>query len=250
MTSDSFDLEPLPEVSRPVARVASEIYLRHTDPWLQAILIHGSALKGDIIPNCSDIDLQVYLSSEAFVDGELTLETWLAIHRDLSDIDPAPFRYVQCYPRGGNIGRDWLGPIPGGYHILYGELPEDEATLEEVINAAETAVAALPPTPPALAGNLGQGDGGISRRLRLLTTQVWPALRQSLIVGGHDAYKVWSSPRPELFAMMRSGPMREAAEAFERCLQAHFVEKKDAITALAGIEQGVRLWGLLRSNGE
>lgn len=245
MASEPFDLAPLPEAFRPVVRAASEIYPRHTEPWLQAMLIHGSALKGDIIPGWSDIDLQLYLSPDAFVEGELPVETWLAIHRELSNVDSAPFRYIQCYPRGGVTGAGWLGPIPDAYHTLYGVLPEAEATREELILDARKAITALPLIPPMLSGSLGQGDGGISRRLRLLTTQVWPALRQSLIVEGLDPYEVWSSPRPKLLVMIPSGPKREAAEAFEQRLYMHFVENTDTTTALAAIEQGVRLWELL-----
>jgi len=58
-----------------VVRTRTTVSQAHCYQWLLGLLIHGSALKGGFIPGCSDIDLQVYLRSEAFTTyGRLPLE--------------------------------------------------------------------------------------------------------------------------------------------------------------------------------
>lgn len=90
------DLSRVVPAARPVIEAAAQVYLRHTEQWLLGLLIHGSALKGGFISGCSDIDLQIYLRSEAFtLYGQLPLEICSAIQRDLARIDPHPFQYIQ-----------------------------------------------------------------------------------------------------------------------------------------------------------
>src|SRR5438093_213282 len=93
--------------ARPVVRQAADMYMRHTRPWFVGLLIHGSALKGGVIPGCSDVDLHLYLDESAFTaDGQLPLELCLSIHRDLATVDPAPFRYLQCVALSSTLPPD------------------------------------------------------------------------------------------------------------------------------------------------
>src|SRR4051812_40016926 len=92
------DLTGLTPAARPIVEAAAAIYIRHTQPWFVGLIAHGSAVKGGFIPGCSDIDLQLYLEDAAFGEGgQLPIALGLAIHRHLSQIDPAPFQYIQCY---------------------------------------------------------------------------------------------------------------------------------------------------------
>ena len=84
-----FETSRLPIEAQPIVEAAATIYLRHAQPWFVGLVVHGSALKGGFIPNCSDIDFQLYLNDM------LSLETCLSIQREISEINPAPFRYIQ-----------------------------------------------------------------------------------------------------------------------------------------------------------
>lgn len=69
------DLSHVVPAAKPIVEAAARVYHRYTEQWLLGLLIHGSALKGGFIPGYSDIDLQVYLRSEAFtIYGQLPLE--------------------------------------------------------------------------------------------------------------------------------------------------------------------------------
>jgi hypothetical protein len=92
------DVASLVPEAREIVRASAQIYFEHTRPWFVGLLIHGSALKGGFIPGCSDIDFKLYLHDGAFqANGDLRFDLSLAIQRDLSRIDPAPFQYIQCY---------------------------------------------------------------------------------------------------------------------------------------------------------
>jgi hypothetical protein len=66
--------------AQPIVEVATEIYLRHMQPWFVGLVIHGSALKGGFIPGCSDIDFLLFLDPKEFaIPAGLPLETCLAL---------------------------------------------------------------------------------------------------------------------------------------------------------------------------
>ena len=143
-TGDVIDVSPLVPEARRVAREVAQVYVEHTRPWFLAFLIHGSALKGDIIPECSDIDFHLYLTESPFdEDGHLPLSLAANIHRDLSKIDVTPFSYIQCYafpvgPAGGGRA-GWVGPIAGSYHMLLGELPGPRGYGRRSVRHSQTA---------------------------------------------------------------------------------------------------------------
>lgn len=193
----SFDLAPLVPEARPVVAAAAEVFIRRTQPWFIGLLVHGSALKGGVIPGCSDIDFQLYLEDEAFVEGQLRLDTALAIQQDLSPIDVAPFLYIQGWARPRHVGRSEkgaIGPIPGTYHMLAGLLPIPEATLEESLARARESLAAN----RTYLGNdlLHHGGGRLERTTRYICTDVWPVLFSLLVLRERDL-SIWRLTKEE-----------------------------------------------------
>ena len=66
------DLSRLRPESARVTEQAAGVYLAHTRPWFIGLIVHGSAVKGGIIPGSSDIDFRLYLEDSAFtVDDPL-----------------------------------------------------------------------------------------------------------------------------------------------------------------------------------
>jgi hypothetical protein len=181
---------------------AAAIYLRHTQPWFVGLLIHGSALKGGLIPGCSDIDLHLYLDEAAFTaDGQLPLDLCLAIHRDLATVDPAPFRYLQCVALSRTLPPDYTGPIPGAYHVIAGTLPVPEATDQQLCDAARKALTMLQPVPQFIThALLERGGGRLASCVRLLCTDVWSTLYHVLALQQGDAIGVWNLARWQCYA--------------------------------------------------
>ena len=237
------DLSPLTPEARPIAGRAAAVYLRHAAPWFVGLLVHGSALKGGFIPGCSDIDFKLYLDAAAFDDGgQLLLRLCLAIHRDLSRIDPAPFRYIQCVAlAAAGAAPDLVGPVPGAYHLLAGRLPEPEATARGLREAARRALAALDPAPAFLtSGLLDHGGGRLAAQVRLLCTKVWPALHHLLILQGHDPFRVWGLPKDEVIALLpEDRPLGRPIRDFYRAVRAYYPGEASIEGALAVIETGV-----------
>ncbi len=107
-----------------IVHAAATVYLHHLGQWCMGVLVHGSALKGDYIPGCSDIDFQLYLEPAAFTQkGQLPLEVCLALQRDLAQIEPFPFQYIQghtlpllpgrgTWARSQELIMSWLGHFP------------------------------------------------------------------------------------------------------------------------------------------
>jgi hypothetical protein len=228
--------------ARPIAERAAAVYLEHTAPWFIGLIAHGSAVKGGTIPGCSDIDFQLFLEDPAFSwHGQLPLELGFAIRRDLVGIDLGPFRYIQCYPLKRRLGEGWVGPIPGTYHLVAGQLPVAEATAPQLCASASRALAELDPAPSYLMGKLlGPGDVRLARALRLLCTQVWPALYHVLTLQGDDPIATWCLNKAQaLDCLPKDAALGPAARRFYRAVSDYYPAEDSLEGALAVIESGV-----------
>jgi hypothetical protein len=241
------DVSALVPEARAIVQAAARGYLAHTRPWFVGLLIHGSALKGGFIPGCSDIDFRLYLQDAACApNGDLRFDLSLAIQRDLITIDPAPFQYIQCYaqpprltaPTGG--GGD-IGPFPGTYRMLLGELPVPEPTADQVRARAQQLLATLQPISAHLAnGLLDHGGGRLARHVRLLCTEVWPTLFNVLTLRAEDPLAVWALPKDAAIAQLPADELLgQTIRRFYQSVRAYYLGKPSAENALTVIEAGV-----------
>lgn len=242
----AFDLSPVTAEARLIVERAAAVYIAHTQPWLVGLLLYGSVLKGDFIPGCSDIEFHLYLNADAFdAEGKLPLELGLAIQRDLARIDPAPFGYIQCYALPGKVPDGQIGPIPGAYHLLSGELPVAEATGEQLAQAAKNALSRLTPVPEYISLHLlRHGSGKVERTVRRLCTDVWPTLYHVLTLQQDDPIAVWRLPKPDAIALLDEGvsPGQEI-RAFDRAVRAYYPAQESVEDMLTVIESGVAFLG-------
>lgn len=238
------DVSGLVPEARPIVQQVAAVYLRHTAPWFIGLVVHGSAVKGGVIPNCSDIDFQLYLLDSACTSsGSLPLELGFAIRRELEGIDLAPFRYVQCYVRTAQHEPYLVGPIPGAYHLLAGRLPVSEATADDLRRSARQALDELDATSWFIMGKLfGPGGVRLERSLRLLCTKVWPVLYQVLTLqdAESDPIRLWCLPKSEAIERLpHDGPLYDAIQAFYRAVWAYYPEEDSLESALALIQTGL-----------
>jgi hypothetical protein len=230
-----FDTSRLTPEAKSIVEAAATIYLRHTQPWFVGLVLHGSALKGGFIPGCSDIDFQLYMSEMP------SLETCLSIQKDISQIDPDPFHYIQCYSFSDVLPEGHTGPVPGAYHILAGRLPIAEATRSQLQESARKRIATLNPIPKYLVdGLLESGIGRLSQNIRWLCTDVWPTVYQVLILKGHDPFTIWSLPKPQAIALLPPDtPLGQTIRAFYQAVQTYYPYEELVAEGLTVIEMGV-----------
>ncbi|GCE12433.1 hypothetical protein KTT_22920 [Tengunoibacter tsumagoiensis] len=247
------DLSCVVPAARPIVEAAANVYLRHTEQWLIGLLIHGSAFKGGFIPGCSDIDLQIYLQSEAFTRyGQLPLEICSAIQRDLSHIDPSPFQYIQGYALSSQPRSQYVGPIPGAYHMLTGHLPVPEASEADVQRSARKKLASIDEhIAHYCRGLLEHGSGKLERQVRFLCTDLWPTLYQLLAIQEQDGLRIWGLPKPAAIALLRQeSQLSQTASTFYQALHRYYPQATSIEDAIHVIEAGIaffeqaRLWWL------
>ena len=238
------DVSGLVPEARPIARQVARVYVKHTAPWFTGLIVHGSAVKGGVIPNCSDMDFQLYLRDEAFSwRGQFPLELGYAIRRDLESIRLWPFRYVQCYVHHNRPEPGWVGPIPGAYHLVAGRLPVPEATADDLRRSARRALDELDATPDFVLGKLlGPGGVRLERSIRLLCTKVWPVLYQVLTLQDpeEDPIRLWCLPKEEAMSRLpHDSALHQAIQAFYGAVWAYYPEEDTLEGALAVIETGM-----------
>jgi hypothetical protein len=246
------DLSGLIAEARPIVGPVARVYLTHTAPWFIGLIAHGSAVKGGVIAGCSDVDLQLYLEQPAFSwHGQLPLELGFAIRRDLEGIDLTPFRYVQCYPYTSQLPANWVGPVPGAYHLLAGRLPVAEATDQDLRASARQALAELNPAPDFLMGKLlGPGGVRLERSIRLLCTKVWPVLYQVLTLQALDEtpIELWCLPKEQAIRRLPAGTaLRNQIDAFYQAVWAYYPTEDSLENALSLIQHGVAFLQAARS---
>lgn len=236
------DMFPVQPEARQIVQAAAAVYLHHIRPHIVGLLVHGSALKGGFIPGCSDIDLKLYLADGAFTThGQLPLALCLDIQRDLSQIDPTPFRYIQCDAISSTQPPNQIGPVPGTYHLIAGRLPVPEATEAQVRKAAHTALTTLRPLPAFVFNDLLEHGGGrLSATVRLLCTKVWPTLYNVLTIHAQDVFSIWTLPKDRAIALVPpesilSGPLR----AFSTAVHDYYPTEVSIDQALTVIEHGI-----------
>ena len=231
----------IPEV-RDVARAAATSYLRHLEPWLVGLLIHGSSVKGGFIPFASDLDFQVYLEDAAFDEtGQIPLRAALAIHADLAKIDLGIVDYIQCFPLSRHGRQDWTPPIPGTYQVLAGELPLAPATAEQLISSAHSKLSTLTPLPFRSSNSLlDAGQARLDRVIRLLSTDVWPTLYQVLVCLSDDPLRVWTLPKQRAIELLPEGESpRTEISRFYAAVVKRSRQSRDTENGLEVVRRGV-----------
>ena len=185
--------------------------------------------------------LLVFLDKQAFCDPHrVACPALFCLHRDLSQLDPTPFRLVQCRAFA-TLPEGHTGLVPGAYHLLAGRMPVAEATREELVLSARQAFQQLIPVPPKLVGSLLEhGKGHLAWQVRWLCTGVWPTLSQLLVLQGHDPFEVWRLPKPEAIALLpATSPAAGAIRAFLQAARSYYPTEQSTEDGLQVIATGM-----------
>ena len=170
---------------------------------LVAIINKGSTVKGGFIPGLSDVDLHVYLKDDVFVYNDfLRLELGLSLQNKM---DKLICRYdfgggpVQVIMMNVSKPRDWSGPLPGTYVLLYGdECPEPPPTSGKMLEH-DRAGLLNPHYGYGLVNSLvDKGNGALPNYVQRLNTAVTPTLYRVLSLLTREPFRTWSMARSEV----------------------------------------------------
>ena len=116
-----------------------------------------------------------------------------------------------------------------------------EATADELRASASRRLATLEDTPPYLRDSLlDHGEERLARRVRLLCTDVWPALYELLIIQGAEPIAMWNLPKPDAIARLdAASEAGRLVRGFERAIRAYFPARESVADALDAITLGV-----------
>lgn len=243
-----FDVSGLVPEARELAQAVAAIYWKHTQPWFVGLACFGSAVRGDVIPGASDLDFHLYLQPSIFINGDghhniLPLELGLAIYRDLAQVNPAPFRYIDGGAETNLLPEGHVGPIPGNYHLLKGSLPYAEATNSQVKVRAEHELNNLKPLPAFVSEALfrhGTGRGELSHSVRQLCQMVWPMIYHVASLKQDDALAVWCLPKNRVIHLFSTQDiLGSSIHAFNTTMRKYYPTEESVDTALEVIQMGV-----------
>jgi hypothetical protein len=239
---DRLDVSRIVPQAQSIVHAPATVYLHHLGQWCMGVLVHGSGLKGDYIAGCSEIDFHLYLEPAAFTQkGQLPLEVCLALQRDLAQIEPFPFQYMQGQALPPSPWKGYLGPIPGAYQVVAGTLPIPEATEEELRLSARTALEKLdPPMAYLTEGLLEHGGGRLAYRVRLLCTEVWPMLYHLLTLQQGNGLGMWNLPKRKAMDLLpKESASAQTLLAFYQAIRSYYPVAASVEEGLRAIESGV-----------
>lgn len=217
------NLSPLNDQAREIVEHAATIYVRHTDPWFVGLYVHGDALRDRFTPGCSELQFRLFLEREAFSeDGRLPIELCVYIQRDLSTIDPAPFRRMCCRLSTGNHNNRTPGPVPGAYHVLAGRTPIPEATNLQLHEAATFALSNLTfDLDGVRQGLLSAGGARLAAPVEDLSSVVWETLYHVTTIHQKDGIRTWQLPKDKAIGLLPTGSeLGDSIRTFQEKLSA------------------------------
>lgn len=165
-----------------------------------AVVSHGSAVKGGLIPGFSDFDVLAFLTPDQFGPYGLDVDRSLAIQSRVDGLGArgAGFSYFQAaFYNPEAMPGWWTGLVPGAYRLLHGRLPGGlEAT---DVRLRESGVRALRQAGDWARGALSRWtdshDAGLRREVRLLSTVVTPLVFAAVSFDRDDAASVWAADK-------------------------------------------------------
>ena len=163
-------------------------------------LIHGSTVKGGMIKDFSDLDVQVFLKETAFDEYGLNLDQSMQIQEFIGDMDfnTIGAYYLQMYFHNSKNMPDWYTPpVKGSYQLLYGELPEElEYNVQDFQNKMVGDLKNLKETIANLIRNfVDSSNKTLFRRVRYLSTVIFPIMYSFLSYNYPEPEKIWVKPK-------------------------------------------------------
>lgn len=174
----------------------------------KSVLLKGSLHKGDFIPYFSDMDIHVFVASEAMLAPLVPrLSYSLAFQEHFGTLEPECYGVSQFqvyFIDAENYPQEWTPPLPGTYQTLLGSPPQLALpTKEQMQQRAADFLDDIPRQAGKLIGRfVDKPDRGVAPVVRLLATMLKPAAYQIAILCGQDPFRVWCRPLREILEVV------------------------------------------------
>jgi hypothetical protein len=199
---------------------------------IEGIILHGSAVKGGVIPGYSDIDFMVFLTPNAFEDsGRLSDEAAFTMQERIGPMPwrEAGFGYPQAYFYDARrLPEWWTGPVPGAFRALVGELPDAAKATEEGLRSGARRFLSetLPGRLNGMVSNYADSaDEQLPRRVRLLGTDLTPAVLSLASLHTDDLLALWGKTKLQALAIIEKAYPDADGPAFAK----HFYEQVERL---------------------
>ncbi len=115
---------------------------------VRAVLLKGSALRDDFIPEYSDLDVHIYIPSDLMQSSRAPrLEYAVRFQEAVGSLDPADYgvdSFQIYFIDAEHYPEDWSKPLEGTYELIYGAPVEDASTPEERLRRSREHLEACP----------------------------------------------------------------------------------------------------------
>jgi hypothetical protein len=209
------------ELSGRILSIASEVL----GDSLQAVIVKGSAINGDFIPDFSDFDVHIFAHDNS-MRGLMTptSQVALAFQERFSYIDVPAYRVSQIqvfFISATKHPDDWVPPLPGTYRLIHGVLPNTLPELEPDVlrRLARQGLLRCDHWVDTLLGRmLDKPDDKLGDTVRLTGTILKAALYEAAITIGSDPFQTWLAPLGDVLDVVEPElmPSRPATRYYAR----------------------------------
>jgi hypothetical protein len=201
------------EAAAVIAEALRQVFGQH----LQAVLLKGSVLKGDVLPFFSDLDVHALVRGI----GPGRAPPWsqaVAFQTHVGPLDPEAYglsAFQVTFLDADRPDEPWVPPWPGTYEVLAGSMPAPGAVdATPYLQQAEAGLRALPRWAASVVRSfVDKPDRALPRHVRLAGAYLKGALYDAAIVLTRDPGPVLTARLPELVALV--GPATRTTEVLE-----------------------------------
>lgn len=208
-----------------------------------ALILYGSAHRGDFVPFCSDLNLRLILPHDCFdPSGALDPKRALFVRRILEGVELAPFRALSIdvwdsYEFEGRIF------VPGSFRVVHGQAELHDPDVRQMLVEARLKLAKLPERLAYHARKLLQLEReGLMQQLAELAQDVTRALRFLWALENNAPLESWRRHRLEIASSLCDRELAEASIGFLEENAALFQKQRsDAASQLKVVRLGLQL---------
>jgi len=201
------------EAAGVIAEALRQVFGQH----LQAALLKGSVVKGDLLPFFSDLDVHALVRGI----GPERAPPWaqaVAFQRHVGPLDPEAYglsAFQVTFLDADRPDEPWAPPWPGTYEVLVGSMPAAGAVdAAPYLQRAEAGLRALPRWAASVVRSfVDKPDRALPRHVRLAGAYLKGALYDAGIVLTGDPGQVLTARLPHLVALV--GPATQTADVLE-----------------------------------
>ena len=211
--------KPSSDVVDKISRQLRDLILKVFNEKVRCILIHGSVIKGGMIEDFSDLDVQVFLDEDSINIYGLELIKSIEMQKLVGNFDLTSIKasYLQMYFYNSNKMPSWYTPpVSGSYQVIFGDLPNNlDYNIENFRKRMIQNLRDLSNKISNLVGNFADSSNRtLLRRVRYLATVIFPSMYSLVSYKLDDPSILWKKPKNEICEMIIADPEKETISKY------------------------------------